>query len=190
MIETGRHIDAARASNSSTRALSCLGAAARSRHANRGAPTSRALGTAGNMGSAAAGPSQTRCSAGASLDYPCAQPFTNASRAASSAPSCWVNRAGCEKRNTPQLVAHCSAGLMRSFVHPLIYKSFKHNYVDAFGGLAATFLLLKTFDVAAKDGRQRFPAEPTDDRIAGWSADAREELRQGALVRGSRRLYD
>ena len=34
----------------------------------------------------------------------------------------------------PPLVAHCVAGIARTFTAPVVYRSFKRNLVDAFGG--------------------------------------------------------
>lgn len=40
------------------------------------------------------------------------------------------------------------------------------------------FVVLKTFDVAAKDSRQRFPAIPADDYRTGWDHAVREALHE------------
>ena len=74
----------------------------------------------------------------------------------------------------PPLVAHCAAGLMRSFLEPVIHRSYKHNLLHALGGRAALFLQLKTFDVQPKRDRKgkncismgcTFPAEVSEDVI-------------------------
>ena len=58
---------------------------------------------------------------------------------------------------SPPLVAHCAAGLMRSFLEPVIHRSYLHNLVHGLGGRAALFLQLKTFDVQRKRNRKMQP---------------------------------
>ena len=54
-----------------------------------------------------------------------------------------------EQREPPR-VAHCIAGLARTFTEPIVYKSMRHNLIDAMGGRTAVFMILKTFDTAVK----------------------------------------
>ena len=75
-------------------------------------------------------------------------------------------------------VAHCSAGLARSFTQPVVYRSFRRNLLDAFGGRSATFLYLKTFDAVKKDRENRFPADAAEDRVPRWDEQQKEQLRQ------------
>ena len=65
----------------------------------------------------------------------------------------------------PPRVAHCVAGLVRSFAHPslLLPKLLKRNVIDAVGGQPTLFLLLKTFDLAPKDALFRFPSSASED---------------------------
>ena len=65
----------------------------------------------------------------------------------------------------PTRVAHCVAGLVRSFAHPslLLPKLLKRNVLDAVGGQPTLFLLLKTFDLARKDALFRFPSSASED---------------------------
>ena len=77
-------------------------------------------------------------------------------------------------------VAHCIAGVARTFVHEslLLPRLFKRNLIDAVGGEPSVFLLLKTFETARKDALFRFPAMPTEDVRLGGSD---EHVRPSAL---------
>ena len=74
----------------------------------------------------------------------------------------------CEPAAAP-LVAHCVSGLVRSFLQPNLYKSLRHNVVDAFGGHAALLLMLKTFDTAQKVGWQIRGHHNSEDVRSSWS---------------------
>jgi hypothetical protein len=104
-----------------------------------------------HMGAMTPGESTATCSAeggGGKITFPCTQPFE--SPVANAAPD------ACERASAPlPLVAHCAAGLARTFTHPLVYSSYTANLLHAFGGRHATFLLLKTFDVQPKDSKFR-----------------------------------
>ena len=60
-------------------------------------------------------------------------------------------------------VAHCIAGLARTFIEPVVFKSLRHNFIEGFGGLGSTFLLLKTFGTAEKDPHFRFPSAVNEE---------------------------
>ena len=88
-------------------------------------------------------PSRTTCDVEPSLpglQYNCTQPYLEIGT---------PRRLDSPVENvTVPLVAHCVAGLSRTFTEPLVCKSFKHNFVDAFGGRVVLFMMLKSFDVA------------------------------------------
>jgi hypothetical protein len=68
--------------------------------------------------------------------------------------------------SAPQLrVAHCVAGVVRSFAHPslLLPRLLKRNVIDAIGGKPTVFLQLKTFELVRKDALFRFPASASED---------------------------
>ena len=51
-------------------------------------------------------------------------------------------------------VAHCIAGLTRSFPRPLVYQSLKYHLIDAFGGVPSVFLLIKAWRLSdSRDAR-------------------------------------
>ena len=67
--------------------------------------------------------------------------------------------------DAPVYVAHCIAGLARTFAHPslMLPQLVKRNMIDAFGGKPSLFLYLKTFQTAPKDSSFRFPAKANED---------------------------
>lgn len=106
---------------------------------------------------------------GTSYSYPCTLPLDAGQR-----------QQACEHLKPSPLVAHCAAGLVRTFTHPLVYRSFKENLLHAMGGRHASFLLLKAFDLSSKDSRFRFAAQVADD-VRSWSerhdtSDRRQSL--------------
>lgn len=67
----------------------------------------------------------------------------------------------------PPLVAHCIAGMARSFSEPTVHRSLKANLINAIGGRAVVFLSLKTFDVSGERRAQTaIRGRPPDSRRA------------------------
>ena len=137
-----------------------------------------------------------------SLQYGCMQPYVDVSATPEHASTGWARDKLCtaplrffgrvpirkgynwsctrtrpEATKSAPLVAHCSAGLARTFVHPLVHQSFRHHLVNGFGGRAAVFLLLKTFD-ARKTAKALFPANPADDHIDDFDEEKQQQLRR------------
>ena len=78
--------------------------------------------------------------------YACPPPLVDTSTTAEfSASTPWGRSNQCADTSPPPLVAHCVAGLARTFSHPWVYRNFRHNLVNGFGGRAALLLLLKIF---------------------------------------------
>ena len=92
------------------------------------------------------------------LEHRCTRPYLDVYTSPAQLSNCP------ESKESKPLVAHCVSGLSRTFVELLVFKSLKHNLIDAFGGRVVLFLLLKTFDVAPKKQNQ-IPSTYAEDLV-------------------------
>ena len=81
----------------------------------------------------------------------------------------------------PPRVAHCVAGLVRSFTEPLVYKSLRRNLIESFGGEPSLFLALKTFDVPSKDKKGHFNITVATDVSVDWTPERIEQQLRPAI---------
>ena len=108
------------------------------------------------------------------FDEGCDLPFTRPRRAGA-----W--RCAEKALQRPPLVAHCIAGLARSFAEPVVYRAFREHVYEAFGGRAATFVYLKTWDTAPPSpGGPKIPTALQGDYVT-WLDNARREALLAAL---------
>ena len=81
----------------------------------------------------------------------------------------------------PPRVAHCVAGLVRSFAKPLVYKALRRNLIESFGGEPSLFLALKTFDVPSKDKKGHFNITVATDVSVDWTPERIEQQLRPAI---------
>ena len=85
------------------------------------------------------------------------------------------------KNATPPLVAWCLAGVTRTFLDPLVYRSFVHNGIQALGAQSVVFLLLKTLDAVVKPGSPLARFQQTiagAEQVRDWGLEEVAQLQQ------------
>ena len=114
------------------------------------------------------------------LSYACPPPLVDTSTTPEYSTSTpWGRPNGCAATSQPPLVAHCVAGLARTFVLPWVYRSLRRNLVNGFGGRAATLLLIKTFK--ADGDKTAWKECRSQPKLETWWSSIRRAQLQGAI---------
>ena len=77
----------------------------------------------------------------------------------------------CRGRELP-LIGHCIAGLARTLVEPVVYRSIEENYLRAIGGRSVLLMYLKTWSTSRKTRGDAFESSVARDTLPWWNHEA------------------